>query len=300
MSGMIEKRGLKMGMPSWAGFLFGGVFVVVGVCIVLVGEKIIPVKSGSVHAPYWVLTVSGASFVLGGFLAWGTAWVQFAAERSRQAAMRLHPGESALIDYPWHPEGFEVSEWTGAARNFGWAVGLTVFLSIFNWWAFVANGPWMVKGIVGIFDLVTVWVWVQAVLQLLRAFKFGHSRIDFTPFPYPLTQPVVIRWKPDHGVGQINSGTFTLRCVQEWTETRGTGKNQDTVLVHEEIWSAAWILEQSRQLSINDPIQLRYDLPADALPTQLSADRPVFWELEVKLNLPGVDFRESYLVPVYR
>jgi hypothetical protein len=35
------------------------------------------------------------------------------------------------------------------------------------------------------------------------------------------------------------------------------------------------------------------------LPTRLSADRPLFWELEVKLGLPGVAFNETYLVPIY-
>jgi hypothetical protein len=35
------------------------------------------------------------------------------------------------------------------------------------------------------------------------------------------------------------------------------------------------------------------------LSTRLSADKPLFWELEVKLKLPGLDFSETYLVPIY-
>jgi hypothetical protein len=31
----------------------------------------------------------------------------------------------------------------------------------------------------------------------------------------------------------------------------------------------------------------------------LSAEKPVFWEFEVKLDLPGLDFQETYLVPIY-
>lgn len=46
-------------------------------------------------------------------------------------------------------------------------------------------------------------------------------------------------------------------------------------------------------------MELRCDLPDDALTTQLSADKPVFWELEARLSLPGLDFVETYLVPVY-
>jgi hypothetical protein len=46
-------------------------------------------------------------------------------------------------------------------------------------------------------------------------------------------------------------------------------------------------------------MDLRFDLPADARSTQLAAEKPVFWELEVKLDLPLLGFKETYLVPVY-
>ena len=82
-------------------------------------------------------------------------------------------------------------------------------------------------------------------------------------------------------------------------ERSGSGKNQTVTLVHEEIWSAKWILDQPRNLQLKEDVELRYELPADALPTQLNADKPRFWELEVKLDLPGLDFSETYLVPFY-
>jgi len=287
-------------MSTLGGFLFGVPFVAIGICVFLVGTQVLHVNPASVQAPYWVVTVFGASFALGGLMVWGMAWKQFAANRSRLDAVRRYPAEPALADYPWPPDGFAVSEWAGAFKGFGWAIGMTVFLSMFNWWAFgPPNGPWMVKGIVGLFDLITLWVWVQSVLQLLRAFKFGHSRIEFTSFPYRIPQPVVIRWQPSRGVSRINQGVFTLRCVEEWVETRGSGKNSSSTLVHEQIWSAKWTIEQACTISPNDPMELRYELPVDARPTQLSADKPLFWELEVKLALPGLDFNETYLVPVY-
>ncbi len=47
-------------------------------------------------------------------------------------------------------------------------------------------------------------------------------------------------------------------------------------------------------------MELCCDLPDDAVTTQLTANQPVFWELEVKLALPGLDFKETYLIPVYK
>ena len=296
MSGTLEKRGTKLGMPTWGGFIFGGIFVAMAVFVFLKGPKI---SVGPGHTPGWVLPVFCGSFAAGGLLVWGQAWRQFAANRSRQEAVRRFPQEPALADYPWHPDGFDVSEWTATVKAFGWAIGMTVFLAMFNWWAFGAHGPWMVKAVVGLFDLIALACWVLAVRQLLRTFKFGHSRVEFATFPYRLRQPVIVRWHPSRGVDRMNKGTFTLRCVEEWTESQGTGKNQSNILVHEEIWSARWLIEQACSLPSRDSVELRYDLPADALPTQLAADRPIFWELEVKLDLPGVNFRDTYLVPVY-
>jgi hypothetical protein len=40
-------------------------------------------------------------------------------------------------------------------------------------------------------------------------------------------------------------------------------------------------------------------LPDDARATDLRANRPIFWELEAQLDLPGLDFKETYLVPIY-
>jgi hypothetical protein len=299
LSGNLQKRSTKLGLPTWGGCLFGGAFVAVGTWIILVGTKVVAVNPASVHAPYWVLTVAGASFALGGFMVWGMAWIQFAADRSRREAALRHPGEPALADYPWHPDGLTVSEWAGAAKLLALVIGMSVFLSIFNWWAFGAEGPWMVKVIVGLFDIIMVLVWGKAFQLLGRAVKFGSSRIEFVHFPCRLPGPAVLRWQPGRGINRINQGTFTLRSVEEWMESSGYGKNRTVTVVHEEIWSAKGIIEQPRNFPLHDAVELRYELPAEALSTRLSADKPLFWELEVKLKLPGLDFSETYLVPIY-
>ena len=61
---------------------------------------------------------------------------------------------------------------------------------------------------------------VEAARQLARALKFGHSRIEFESFPFHLAGPVVLRWQLRRGIRHVNKGTFTLRCVEEWLESR--------------------------------------------------------------------------------
>jgi hypothetical protein len=299
LSGRTERRGAQTGLPTWGAMLFGGAFVIAGILIILVGTKIIPVDAKGVHAPYWVLTVFGGVFALAGFMVWGMAAKQHAANRRRAEAQRRHPGEAALADYAWDPREFRAARWPRAAKAVGGAAFMTLFLSMFNWWAFFANGPWPVKAIVILFDLILIAVWWQAVVLLGRALKFGGSHVEFARFPYRLTEPLVLRWQPANGIAQANKGTFTLRCVEEWFERRGHGKNRSAHLVQEEVWSGTWFLEQPHAFQPAEQIEFHYEPRADAPPTRLSADRPVFWEFEVKLDLPGFDFEETYLVPVY-
>lgn len=299
LSGRTEARGSQSGFSTLGAFVFGGVFVLAGTLVILIGSTVIPVEAKRVHAPYWVLTVFGAVFALAGLLVWGMAGRQYAANRRRKEALQRHADEPAMADYGWDPQGYAVNRWRRPLRALGGAVFMTLFLSIFNYWGFWMQAPWLVKAIVMVFDLILLAVWWQALLLVGRAIKFGGSRIEFSEFPYRLTKPVMVRWHPATGIAQASRGSFTLRCVVEWFETRGSGRNRSKRLVHEQKWRGTWLLDREHHFQRYENIELRFAPPADALPTQLHAARPVFWELEVKLDLPGLDFEETYLVPVY-
>ena len=294
LNGAIQKRGSKMGMSTVGGLLFGSIFVLTGTAVILLGTKVIKVNSASVNWPYWVLTVFGLSFALAGLWVWSMVWRQFAANRRRAEATRRFPGEPALADYPWHPDGFDVSEWPALAKSVATAMFVTIFLSMFNWWAFGAKGPAMVKIIVVIFDCFLLVAWGQTVRQLGRALKFGHSRIEFTTFPCRLGKPVVVRWQPFRGINHVNKGTFTLRCLQEWMESQVPGGIERGHRSRASL-ERAMAGGAARNLQLQERVELRYELPADALPTQFGADKPVFWELEVKLDLPGLDLELANL-----
>jgi hypothetical protein len=69
--------------------------------------------------------------------------------------------------------------------------------------------------------------------------------------------------------------------------------------VHEEQWRGAWLLDHAHEFDAGSEVNLRYSPPVALPGTDLAADRPVFWEFEVRLDLPGFDFEEIYLVRVY-
>jgi hypothetical protein len=94
-------------------------------------------------------------------------------------------------------------------------------------------------------------------------------------------------------------GSFTLRCVQEWWETSGTGRGRSNYLVREEVWSGTWQLESTDELPASKRREFSFVPAGDAISTNFHAPKPVYWEFEVKLEMSGPDFIETYLVPVY-
>lgn len=299
LSGRVERRGSQTGLSTLGAFAVGTLAVAVGTLIVLVGSRVIPVNPKSVHAPWWVLSVAGAVFALSGLMIWGMGWTQHAANRRRTKVAQSYRSEPAMADYAWDPRGFTVPRWKRALAAAAGAMFFTLFLSVFNWWAFFAKGPFLVKTIVVLFDLILILVWWQAIVFFGRALKFGGSRLEFSRFPFWLGEPVVLYWQAPAGIDAPRKGTLTLRCVEEYHERTGQGRNRSTRLVHDELWSADWQWDASHGVKSGKRLEARFDVPPDASPTCLSAEKPIFWEAEVRLDLPGFDFHETYLVPIY-
>lgn len=66
------------------------------------------------------------------------------------------------------------------------------------------------------------------------------------------------------------------------------------------MWSAAILAEQATAFHSTASLPVTFQLPADeAFATQLTADSPVYWELDISAETPGVDFAATYLIPVY-
>jgi hypothetical protein len=299
LSGMIEQRGSHTGLSTMAMFLFGLPFAGFGAAIALVGLKVVPVNPSSVHAPYSVLFACGLVFGIGGLMIWGMAWRQFRANRHRAIASERHVSDPALEDYDWDPRGFRSHRWAKTVKSFAGTGFLALFLSMFNWWAWIAHGPWPVKIIVTLFDLWLAFAIWLSLLTFSRALRFGDSRIEFTHFPYKTNEAIVLRWLTPSGMTRADKGTFTLRCIREFYQTTGSGEDRTTSIVHEEQWSGTWRLDRPENLPPGKSIEFEFQ-PAAGLPaTSLSQSGTFYWEFEVNLSMPGPDFKETYLVPVY-
>jgi len=300
LQGTQEARGREATPSPVAALSIGGGLLLAGIAVVLVGTRVL-VPSTSTDTPLWVVTAFGASLVFMSLAILTPAWRQYVLEEQRQAAAAARPDLPALADYDWDVTGCTVPRWHGLVQFISGAAFFTLFLSVFNYWAFIVGGPWLVKLVTGVFDALTVFIWGQTIVRIGRALKFHGSRVTYDRFPYRPGGPVVLHWRGAQGVRLARRGSFTLRCVQEWMERSGPSNNQTSSVVRDQVWAETLGFDTAQELTPDEDVLLSFDLPADAPTTALAApERPVYWELEVKLDLRGFDFVETYLVPIYK
>jgi hypothetical protein len=291
-----ESRNPYTGFRTWGIVLFGAVFVAFGSGCFYFSYQ---VGTGNVpqfgRTDWWPVLVFGALFFSAGLGIWalGIRQIRF-RQRCRRSAT-LHPGQPAFGDYPWDTVELGCFGWPAVGKavvGLFWASGLSIF---FNFVAFHVPAPSWVRILVLCLDLGIAAGWVYATILFFRSQKFGKSRILFETVPYRLGEQVVIRWTPARGIRCVQSGKFTLCCIKEaWIHHRKGRSIRFDVL-----WQEAWEVEQKCELPSGAAIVLQFLPPKETLSTSLNGKPPQYWELHVDLNLPGIGFRESYLVPIY-
>lgn len=301
LSNRTERVAVTTGLGLWGGFLFGFLFVAMGAFILLLGLKVVYIDPSSVHAPYWVLSLLGGTFATSGMIVWSMILQERRQVKKRQILAAQHPFSQVFADYPWDPKGITKSPWSLARKSLAATIFFAVFMAPFNWWAWGSEEDrLMVKIIVSVFDLCLIFAGIELVRRILAALKYGHSRIEYNIFPLLTGGRIDLRWLAPSGLENATSITFALRCVEEWTESRGAGKNRSNYLIHEQLWAATRTTQGHGECPPNRPTFLSFDVPATAPGSNLSGKlRITFWELEVNAKAPGVDFQERYLVPVY-
>jgi hypothetical protein len=100
------------------------------------------------------------------------------------------------------------------------------------------------------------------------------------------------------GIGQFNAIEFTLRCIAEKYELRGTGRDRSRRVVCYSLHEDSYRLDEAGELT-GESVPITFAVPEGFPMTELDARPARYWELQVHADTPGVDFDGRYLVPVY-
>ena len=285
---------------GWPALLFGLPFVGVGV------TGVVLFVTGSVpkDAPRSMVLWFGVVFGLAGISLVGHG-IRGLLRRRRVAERReRHPEEPWLWDYDWPRHGVTDRAGRAVVKAFVGAAAFVVFLIPFNWIGLGGLGDvpgiaiWML--VVGLFDLITAGMIGYAVYLLLRYLKYGTSTLAFERFPFHLGEDMVVRFQASGGGAGFDRVAAKLICVEERYETRGSGKNRSQRVVCYERYAASLLIDDARsRWEGRRGLTLRFTPPRDGPPTRLSERPALFWVVDVEAEVPGVDYRGSFLVPVY-
>ena len=223
--------------------------------------------------------------------------------RREKATRSLETGNP---DAPWRWK----PEWESGiikSSNKGAMIGGLFFAGLWNLislpilfvlpWEEVSEEPFML--LILIFPLVGLGALAFAVYTTIRWFKFGETTFQMASVPGVIGGDLdgLIRipayLKP--------SGEFEVSLRNVRKRTTGSGKNRSTNT--STLWEAERTVPQEEVLVERDQaaLPIHFTIPSDTQETDESnPNNKVMWHIEVKAEVPGVDYHAKFEVPVFR
>jgi hypothetical protein len=250
----------------------------------------------------WVgVGVGSGLFLLGCLIvAAGIAGMQKA--RQLKAVQEANPGQPWLWRKDWAQgralggtRGSAISTWVFALL---WTGGSSLPVYFFFQNARPSRNQ-LAPLFVGLFPLIGICLLIWASLQTLRLLRFGKTFVLLQTLPAVLgknlkgTIDVRLPYPLPHGIN------LALTCVNRVTS--GTGNNRSTVEYIR--WQDKKNLgaEQIMGGPVGSTIPIDFGVPRNLQSSDHSnASNEILWLLRAEADVPGVDFDETYEVPVFQ
>jgi hypothetical protein len=220
--------------------------------------------------------------------------------RERRELQIKHPGEPWMWRADWADRTVrdEQSIRSGFLWMFGFLWILMTVPTTFAMWA-TRDRDRVMLIFLAIFPIVGVCVLLAAAYQTLRRRKYGVSLCRLNRLPVPLGSTfrgevqARVHSMPEHGF------QTRLTCVRR--EVRGSGRNRNTRE------TVLWQDEQTVGSGAAMPhpegmrIPIQFAIPIDTEATDDTNPRDsILWRLEVRADVPGIDYIARFTLPVYR
>lgn len=286
---------------GWPSILFSLPFMGAGVFIFLLAIGIIPAKPSDFHASRGSIAAIGCFFFLAGFSFLVHGLLSLRQRVRIKGLQSKYGGDIWYADYHWDPRGVKGDSLSKVISMFFSGLGITLVTLLFTWLAFVEIKLLFFKIVIGIFDFFLLLLWGNWIYLVGRFLKYGISSLEFHQFPYFLGEKVDVTLKATKKIKGLKEMTAILRCIEERYETRGSGENAKSVVVSYQIYADRLALNDVKQyefMTLSLPIS--FNLPEGQEYETALRNRPAkYWELEIKAQTPGIDYKTSFLLPVY-
>lgn len=284
-------------MSGKGAILFGCPFFMLGIWINFV-PYISPEK---VRVPFWIIHCVGATFFLSGFFLMLQGVKGVIKQKWHKRMKEEFPNSEWESDYAWQESGIKVNGYRKPIRKCVIWIVLLIFLSPFNvLFIDLDNLIAFPTFMIGLFDVVIVFLFFKMLYTLMQAMKYGISEFKFNSFPYYLGHKLEGRFIHKKVIAKAEKIDVSLRCVKELYEKTGSGSNRSTTVVcYQTYQEKITYLEGQDFNKYDESLRIKFDLPSSGKPTNLISSPPMYWEVEVTAEVKGVDYDVLFLVPVY-
>ena len=291
-----ESRGTAI--AGGGAYIFGSIFMGIGVFILLRATNVI--TAGKVNVPLRILGVVGGIFFFPGFLVFIQGIIGSFKQARKRRLRQQHPDQPWLGDYEWNEREVRDDSLRSIRNSFLFFIFLGFFLVPFNWFWYQEKSHPVLIIVVGLFDLLEVFLFFRVIYLVLRFLKYGRSYLRFSRFPFFLGETIDFQFGTTRDIRDYEDMKFTLRCIEEQTETRGSGNNRSTQVVSYQIYAEEQSFGEGDHRQMRGEIEVSFPLPdAPTYNTSLSSLPLKYWEVEVSAKTPGIDYAAVFLVPVY-
>jgi len=222
------------------------------------------------------------------------------ALRERHALRMQHPGEPWMWRRDWADR--TVHDESAIKSGFLWVFGIVWILMSLPA-LFVLRGRYEFDRIVYyfilLFPIVGICVLIVAAYHTLRRRKYGVSLCRFERLPIPIGS--AFRGEVQARVRDVPEGGFQVRLACIRREVRSSGKSRS--VRETTLWEDAKTVGSGAAMPNPDGVRIpiHFAIPADADPTDDSNSRDsVLWRLEVRADVPGIDYATRFQLPVFR
>lgn len=112
-------------------------------------------------------------------------------------------------------------------------------------------------------------------------------------------ESVELRFTLPAGIEQVRAAHVRLRCIQEYRVSTGSGRSRSTTAYQDQLFLEERNLERDTIGAAPREIRTEIRIPEEAPASQLHTRTPVVWEVELELDVPGINARYDFLLPVY-
>lgn len=220
--------------------------------------------------------------------------------KKQQALVTAHPGAPWLWRSDWAAGRSKGNSGTGN-------IALWVFAIFWDAISFPAAALTLPKLMAGdlrlifvmIFPVVGIILTVVAVIGTMRAQRFGGTSFWFATVPFTPGGKVDGFIHLKMPIAAVHGIDVRLSCIRR--VTTGSGKSRSTI--NTVLWQDERNVsnEHLTRAYADAQVPVEFTIPTDAYVTNTdNADDKILWILHAQADVPGVDFKDDYEVPVFR